>query len=319
MGWLTQFFNLSKGERYGFWLLVALIVIGLTLPYFIEKKTKPAYEVNKEAYERQIKQFMATPENSEHQTPKGSKGSPSQEEISYFHFNPNDVAFDSLLKLGVSEKLAHTIINYRQAGGRFHKKKDLNAIYGMPDSTFKRLKPCVVIPKERGDKHYYSEANKKALDSTIDTDESDSSISKSDQKNLSANKSPVPLNKADSATLTQVTGIGDFFAGEIVSRRDKLGGYTDIRQLLGIYNFDSSSLKQVKSQLSLDPSRVRKLSISNSSFEAFLDHPFLDYPQVKAIFNYKDQVDSITSVKELKSERILGRKNFKKVKPYLKP
>lgn len=319
MGWLTQFFNLSKGERYGFWLLIALIITGLTLPNFIEKQTKPAYEVNKEVYERQIKQFMAASEKSEQQTASASNTSKNQEEVSYFPFNPNKVPFDSLLALGIAEKLAHTIINYRQAGGRFNHKDDLKAIYGMSDSTYKRLKPFVVLPKENFDKQYEGDKNEKTLATKTASNETDSFITKNDQKNLGENNSLVPLNKADSATLTQVRGIGDFFAGEIVSRREKLGGYTDFSQLLAIYNFDSSSLKLVKPQLSLDPSRVKKLSLKNSTFEAFLKHPFLDYPQVKAIFNYKDQVDSISSVKELKSERILGKRTFKTIKPYLKP
>lgn len=320
MGSITQFFNLSKGERYGFWVLVALIVIGMTLPQFIEKQTEPAYKANQEIYEKQIQQFMAASKASDKQTSTTSESSPQPvQKISYFHFNPNEISFDSLLQLGMPEKLAHTIINYRQAGGRFHSKNDLKAIYGMPDSTYNRLKPYVSLPKENQGKSYKANATPKTKDSNLASNDKKPSFSKGDEEEVTATNTQVSLNEADSASLTKVRGIGDFFAGEIVSRREKLGGYRNYRQLLAIYNFDSSALKRVKPQLSLNPSKIQKLSLNNSDFETLLSHPNLDYPQVKAIFNYKDRVDTIGSVEELKKERILGSGPFKEIKPYLKP
>lgn len=48
----------------------------------------------------------------------------------------------------------------------------------------------------------------------------------------------VDLNRADSAALDDLPGIGPWFAARIIAYRDELGGYSFPEQLLDIYRFD---------------------------------------------------------------------------------
>ena len=50
------------------------------------------------------------------------------------------------------------------------------------------------------------------------------------------------INQADSAALLALPGIGPYFAGKIVSYRERLGGYSSVEQLLEIYHFDKAKL-----------------------------------------------------------------------------
>ena len=50
------------------------------------------------------------------------------------------------------------------------------------------------------------------------------------------------INRADSTALLALPGIGPYFAGKIVSYREKLGGYSSVEQLLEIYHFDADKL-----------------------------------------------------------------------------
>lgn len=50
------------------------------------------------------------------------------------------------------------------------------------------------------------------------------------------------INKADSAALLALPGIGPYFAGKMVSYRERLGGYSTVEQLLEIYHFDQAKL-----------------------------------------------------------------------------
>lgn len=50
------------------------------------------------------------------------------------------------------------------------------------------------------------------------------------------------INRADSTALLVLPGIGPYFAGKIVSYREKLGGYSSVEQLLEIYHFDADKL-----------------------------------------------------------------------------
>jgi len=54
------------------------------------------------------------------------------------------------------------------------------------------------------------------------------------------------INKADSAALLALPGIGPYFAGKIVDYRHRLGGYSSTEQLLEIYRFDCEKYEALK-------------------------------------------------------------------------
>ena len=319
MPWLRNYFQLSTGETYGFWCLIALITLLLGVNQLLQHEARLRYKEQSPAFKRKVEQFLAQQRQKEStKTPRTATSAEEKQPV-YFPFDPNSVSVQELEKLGVRSKLAHTIINYRDAGGQFHQKSDLKAIYGMTDSTYQRLKPYVRLPdQERNAGKADTSATRQAqLASASDTSYAEDSQGQS--REAMPKVAPLAINQADSAALTQLHGIGDFFASEIVDRRHRLGGFTRYKQLLAIYNFDSAKLEQVKPQLTLDSNSIDQLSLKQDSFEAFLRHPYLDYPQVKAIFNYTDRVDTVQSVSALREEQIIGHEAFEEISPYLKP
>ena len=66
--------------------------------------------------------------------------------VESFRFNPNTVSHEDLCRLGFSAKQAHSIINYRQKGGRFRRKSDFAKSYVVADSVYARLKSYIDIP-----------------------------------------------------------------------------------------------------------------------------------------------------------------------------
>lgn len=56
----------------------------------------------------------------------------------------------------------------------------------------------------------------------------------------------VDINKADSAAFDDLPGIGPYFAAQMVSYRDKVGGYACPEQLLDIYNFGQERFDGLK-------------------------------------------------------------------------
>ena len=64
-----------------------------------------------------------------------------------FQFNPNTVSIDDLRRLGFSQKQAQSIENYRQKGGRFHRKEDFAKSFVVADSVYARLEPFIHIPR----------------------------------------------------------------------------------------------------------------------------------------------------------------------------
>ena len=69
-----------------------------------------------------------------------------RKKVESFRFNPNTVSHDDLCRLGFTPKQAHSIISYRQQGGRFRRKSDFAKSYVVADSVYKRLESYIDIP-----------------------------------------------------------------------------------------------------------------------------------------------------------------------------
>ena len=66
--------------------------------------------------------------------------------VESFPFDPNSASLEDLQRLGFSQKQAQSIINYRNAGGRFHRPSDFAKSFVVADSVFRRLEPFITIP-----------------------------------------------------------------------------------------------------------------------------------------------------------------------------
>ena len=67
--------------------------------------------------------------------------------VESFPFNPNTATLEEFQRLGFSEKQAQSILNYRDKGGRFHRKEDFARSYVVSDSVYSRLKEYIRIPR----------------------------------------------------------------------------------------------------------------------------------------------------------------------------
>ena len=128
---------------------------------------------------------------------------------------------------------------------------------------------------------------------------------------------PVDINRADSADLIPLPGIGPVFAGRIIKYRNLLGGFVSMNQLLEVYGMPEETLDMIRESILVDTSAIFKLQLNSLTFRELLRHPYLDYEQVKALVNYRDFKGNIQSINELKSNYILSDSAMQRVMPYL--
>ncbi len=146
---LTSYFYYSRGERNGIIVLAVLSLSFLMLPniyIFLNKKTNSIADFA--AFEREIASFAV-------QTASDTEGDISvnrKDEPVLFSFNPNNVTKEALIQLGLSPKVALTLVHFREKGGRFFKKEDFKKIYGIQERDYERLEDYI----ELGDKGNYS-------------------------------------------------------------------------------------------------------------------------------------------------------------------
>ena len=195
--------------------------------------------------------------------------------VESFPFNPNTVTLEELQRLGLSERQAESIENYRSKGGRFRSKADFQKMYVVSDTLFARLEPYIEIPK-------------------------------------------IELNAADSTALVSLRGIGPWYARKILDYRDRLGGFVAREQLLEIDGIDRERFDGFADDITVDPSRIRRLDLWHASDSVLSRHPYLGPKGARSIVRYRELYDSTRwTLPDLASERVLSQENIEKLKKYI--
>lgn len=124
----------------------------------------------------------------------------------------------------------------------------------------------------------------------------------------------INLNTADTLTLQRIPGIGRGFSHMIVRRRELLGGFVSVAQLLELNHFPESAL----AWFTLDSLPApRRLDINHADFSTLLRHPYLNYAQVQAICRYRERIGYITSLDDLSNDTAFTTADLRRLAPYV--
>ncbi|MFT5969703.1 MAG: competence protein ComEA [Flavobacteriales bacterium] len=287
---LKNQFYFTKRERNGIIVLLGILVlVNLVMAY--RKYSQPNVASDTNAFFQEI----AAIEDSIRADKLLEK---SRHSPALFDFDPNAASKEQLIALGTSDKVAQTIVNYRNKGGRFYSNKDLERVYGISKKLVDSWTNHLIYPLKSPSNRSKPKVKK------------DESVTKVIV--------PVSLNNSDTAQLKQVPGIGSYFAKQIVSYRLELGGFREVEQLLEIYLVDSSKLEQWLPHLILDIFSVRFLNINKSTIQQLSKHPYLSYKIASAIVKFREQHGEYQNINALKKLHLIDEAIFRKIAPYLK-
>lgn len=279
--WLT----FSKGERIAIFTILACIALLVLANVF--RPTKVSFD---EATLHNLDSLLALRQAAldEQQQQKASK---TQEvaELHPFQFNPNTITEEEGLRMGLTDRQIRNIINYRDKGGKFYSKQDLAKLYTISDEDFAQLEPYIVLP-EIARKDY-----PKPKTETKENQEF------KEEKRISKAIPTVDLNTVDSTTLVELPQIGPYTAARIVAYREKLGGFLNKEQLLEVKGMDVERYNTASPYINIGEAAVRKIDVNRADFKALVNHPYLNYNQVKRIFNQREKRGMIKDWNQLKA------------------
>lgn len=217
-------------------------------------------------------------------------------------FDPNTVDSMTLLHLGFKPWQAKNMLKYRAKGGKYRKKEDLKKLYGMTDSMYLALKPYIYIKDSI------------VVDSArIDSVHMDSLPKwKSTKKDTILN-----LRTADTTELKLIRGIGSYRAKMIVRYREQLGGYAQVEQIMEARGMDKVIADSILPHFYIDSVVVNKIPINHIRPEVLQRHPYLNFEQAKAIYEYRRKHIRIKSAEELKKIKGLSPTDIEKILIYL--
>ena len=154
---------------------------------------------------------------------------------------------------------------------------DLSAL----QDSVQRFYDSPIIEKAPPKQYYSYESNK-----------SNEYNNKQEFKPKKAENLPViEINKATAKELTQIKGVGEFYAKNIVEERKRLGGFSNIEQLLSIYGMTEEKLQAMKQQIHIDTTLcLPKVPLNSADSVQLADVYIIDTHLASRIVRYRERL-----------------------------
>lgn len=197
-------------------------------------------------------------------------------------FRVDTVSAEYIASLGFSTRQAEAIIRYRDLIG-IRDEEDLRACYMIVDTVADLLVPYVIYPEES--------ASAPQL---------------------------VEINRADSAALRSVGGIGEKSVVAILAYRERLGGFYSVDQLAEIPQITESNFERIVKQICCDSCEIQKIDINFAPPSALKGHPYLPPVILRKLLSKRQLKGGWRSTEELVEDNILTRTEAARLAPYLR-
>ena len=296
-----KIFLLTAEQWLGLLILAVLIVGGMVATKYLQPKAEPIILVE-DSVKTNFEDYQAK-QDSIYKAKWKKTYKRDTIEIRMQMFDPNTVDSVTLLHLGFKPWQAKNMLKYRAKGGRYRQKEDMKKLYGMTDSMYIALEPYICIQQDSI-----------AVDSAqVDTIRLDSLPKwRSIKKDTILN-----LRTADTTELKLIRGIGSYRAKMIVRYREQLGGYARVEQILEARGMDKVVADSILPHFYIDSVVVNKIPINHIRPEVLQRHPYLNFEQAKAIYEYRRKHIRIKSAEELKKIKGLSPTDIEKILIYL--
>lgn len=226
---LRPYFSFTKKERTGIVLLTCLSLVLIFLPYFFAAKE---LQLTDQTLSGGLQVLSETQKNN---TTPSDADSPGIKGV-MFPFDPNKLDAAGWMRLGLTEKLAQRIINYRSKGGRFYRAADIKKIWGLQPDKADQLIPFVVLP-ETAEKPRYEKKQVAVID----------------------------INTADVKEWESLPGIGETLARRIIKYRNQSGGFARAEELENVFGLTDSTLLDIRSFLRVNDNTIPRLWLNRAS------------------------------------------------------
>jgi competence protein ComEA len=194
-----------------------------------------------------------------------------------FAFDPNTLDSAGFIRLGLSAKTAHDIINYRNHGAVFYNKEKFSTVYSLSEAEYKKLIPFISITPNASNKKFTNNYTPRE-------------------------KIIIEINSADTTQFNKLYGIGAVLAQRIVDLRTQLGGFYSIAQLQDVYGITDSTFTKIKPQLRIDANKICKININTVLYQTLNAHPYFKNGLALAILKLKkNNGGKINNIEQIKS------------------
>jgi competence ComEA-like helix-hairpin-helix protein len=219
------------------------------------------------------------------------------------NFTPEKFLIDTvssayLTRWGFSPKQAEVVVRYRDASGGIHSAEHFKRCYVVSEEMAEKIVPHIIFSK-REEPKTKAEYPQPASEST-------------EPKPL------VDINRADSAALVAIDGIGPKSASEIIKYRKLLGGYHSVEQLSELKCITESNFEKILAKISCDSFVISKIDVNFASPKELERHPYVSAQTLRRIIKQRQLKGGWSRIEEMTEQNILSEEEAKRLAPYLR-
>ncbi len=233
-----------------------------------------------------------------------------------FFFDPNTASFEEFVRLGLPERVARSICNYRDKGGQFRRAEDFGKIYNLPKSDFDRLRPFIRLAGETAKPAGPPQSGSQAQAEAFDFDP----------------------NTATAADLQRL-GLSPRLVSNILKYREKGGQFRDREDFRKLYGLSDQDYARLEPYIFLPlassgpaPRPVAyaagngntrysqaplSLDINSAGLEDWQRLPGIGNWRAQQILHFRDLLGGFASVGQVAETRDLPDSVFQKIQPLL--
>lgn len=181
-----------------------------------------------------------------------------------------------------TKRQAEAFIRWRDRNG-FRDMEEVRACYVVDDSVATALEPYILFP----------------------------------ERDCSPWEVPVELNRADSAALRRVVGIGEKTVVSILAYRKRLGGFYRVEQLAEVRGVTESNYEKILQQICCDSNEIQKIDINFVAPNVLSSHPYMAPRTLRRLLKQRQLKGGWKSTEELIEANILTEEEAARLRPYL--
>lgn len=264
---LKSYFQYSKSQRSGIFLLVAFCIVFQLAFFFLEPSFDKENDSEKQKWISLQTKVDSLKAEKQNYIPK------------IYPFNPNFITDYKGSKLGMSVEEIDRLLNYRKTNQFVNSAAEFQKITQVSDSLLKAISPYFKFPnwvKNVKSKHYVPFEKKSEKIIRLD------------------------INLATKEDLIKIYGIGPALSDRILKQKELLGAFVSMKQMEDVWGLSPEVIENLNKNFKIvNLPRINKININNSTIKELQLFPYFNYRLAKAIVTYRSMKGNFNNFEDL--------------------
>ena len=264
---LKSYFQYSKSQRSGIFLLVALCIVCQFAFFYLDSSADKENNSDKQNW-------------LELQTKVDSLKVEKQNDIpKIYPFNPNFITDYKGSKLGMSVAEIDRLLNFRKTNQYVNSASEFQKVTQVSDSVLNAISPYFKFPDwvNKSKNHNFKPFEKKTERIVLKD-----------------------INLATKEDLIKIYGIGPALSDRILKQKELLGGFVSMKQMEDVWGLSPEVIENLNKYFKVASlPKIKKIDVNNASIKELMQLPYFKYELAKAIVTYRSMNGDFKSFEDL--------------------